>query len=251
MVEIDNFIIEASRKCNLQCAHCLRGAARRDNLDTDKLCEFLYQVSYIDLLTIGGGEPALALDVLDKIYDTIRLSDTVVGNIYVVTSGTYKTMELFEWWLHMMEICDDNELSKFTFSYDKWHTWALNGYQEKRRDSNFLKIEEALMLRGIEDKLVKHSQEEWSDIRLIKMGRAKDFGHREVTPNFIDVEEGRVTEVDMYFAANGEIYSSCDLSYVEMKPKSKFYIGRWDEDLGESIERYNDKLYKEFKTNNS
>ena len=54
-----NLAIEVTRKCNMHCAHCMRGDAQNADISEGKLSKFLSQVNFIGSLTITGGEPTL------------------------------------------------------------------------------------------------------------------------------------------------------------------------------------------------
>lgn len=244
-MEINNLIIELSRKCNLNCAHCLRGSSRRDTIDFNKLHTFLSNINYIGDLTIGGGEPSLALKELKDLYYLLNNVGVVIGNIYIVTNGTYKIKELTEMFIEFYNICDDNEMSKLAFSFDIWHNNAMYGRTDYRK-YHFNQAYDILMQYGLEDKLIKHSTEKWSYVSIIKMGRARDWGARELEPYNIEIGYydgyAHLYDEQIYYTVDGLLFSSCDLSYLEMNKHSKFYIGEYNENLLNSINRYNNKL---------
>ena len=59
--------LEITSRCNLSCAHCLRGpAAPDDGLSHDQVCDLLDQLADLGCLqlTFTGGEPFCRLDFL-------------------------------------------------------------------------------------------------------------------------------------------------------------------------------------------
>jgi MoaA/NifB/PqqE/SkfB family radical SAM enzyme len=62
MLSLDNVIIEITRRCNMKCEHCLRGAQQRLDIPDDVLSKFFLRIrdSYINHLCLTGGEPSLA-----------------------------------------------------------------------------------------------------------------------------------------------------------------------------------------------
>ena len=242
---LNNLIVEVSQKCNLKCEHCLRGPARSTKLDVNKFNSFIRQFDYIHSLTIGGGEPSLALDVIKDVYYAFMYSGVELGNIYIVTNGTYNTMALAEMFIKFYQLCSDNEISGLGFSFDKWHNFALTTRQMDYRHVMFHKVRDLFYENGLNDSLIrKHSNLEWTEHVILKMGRAKDWGVRDLVPNEVEIYDDDTINSDIYFAANGEIYSSCDLSYTEMKPTSKFHIGNWNSDFEEAVNKYNIKINK-------
>ena len=66
-------ILEITRRCQLKCAHCLRGDAQNLDMSEEIIDAFLEQTAGIERLFFTGGEPTLAVDkmryVLDQMID--------------------------------------------------------------------------------------------------------------------------------------------------------------------------------------
>ena len=60
-LSIDNLIIEITRRCNMACAHCLRGDAQNIDIDPSYMLKLLRDnnIDYISMVTFTGGEPTL------------------------------------------------------------------------------------------------------------------------------------------------------------------------------------------------
>jgi len=59
-MNIDNLIIEITRKCNFTCDHCLRGEAQNKDIDHKVIDALLdNNIEYISNITFTGGEPSL------------------------------------------------------------------------------------------------------------------------------------------------------------------------------------------------
>lgn len=88
MITLDTLIIEVTRKCNMQCDHCLRGEAQRSNIDHSYITSLLENVSYISSLTFSGGEPSLNVKAIQfTLQELVRLN-IPVNNFYIVTNGS-------------------------------------------------------------------------------------------------------------------------------------------------------------------
>ena len=59
MISIQNLAIEVTRKCNIKCAHCLRGDSQNKDIDLKYIDILLDQVNYIGHFCPTGGEPSL------------------------------------------------------------------------------------------------------------------------------------------------------------------------------------------------
>ena len=86
MIGIENLIIEVTRRCNIQCAHCLRGAAQNLDLKKESVDNLLNQVYSISGLTFSGGEPVLNVEIIEYIVDSIIKKDIPVYNFYQQTT---------------------------------------------------------------------------------------------------------------------------------------------------------------------
>lgn len=99
-IELDNLIIEVTRRCNLTCAHCLRGAQQRINIKKEHIEQLLSNVCYIDNITFTGGEPTLYLKGIEDTLDVIEKNGITVNSFYIATNGCFsrkartKLMEL-------------------------------------------------------------------------------------------------------------------------------------------------------------
>lgn len=83
-----NLMLEITRKCNLECAHCMRGEAQ--NIDMpDKILETVFnQVEQIYHLSLTGGEPFLAPQTIEKMVDTIIENNIYLWRCTTVENGT-------------------------------------------------------------------------------------------------------------------------------------------------------------------
>lgn len=63
----EHLTIETTRRCNMSCAHCLRGDAQNVDIEYKRIDDLLDQTQVIGHLDITGGEPTLNLDALEYI----------------------------------------------------------------------------------------------------------------------------------------------------------------------------------------
>ena len=65
--------LEITRKCNLHCAHCMRGPAQNIEISKEDVDLFFEKLDgvIVENLTIGGGEPTLNPDMIVYIIDKL------------------------------------------------------------------------------------------------------------------------------------------------------------------------------------
>jgi MoaA/NifB/PqqE/SkfB family radical SAM enzyme len=68
-VYISQLIVEVTRRCNMMCDHCLRGDEQSIDMSDDVIKAVLSGVSSIGSLVFTGGEPTLAVDVIERFID--------------------------------------------------------------------------------------------------------------------------------------------------------------------------------------
>lgn len=63
-MKVCNLILEVTRRCNMNCAHCLRGDAQNMDADPALIPKIFDGIDDIDTITFTGGEPALNTDYM-------------------------------------------------------------------------------------------------------------------------------------------------------------------------------------------
>lgn len=83
-----NLNIELTRRCNLQCKHCLKGEAQNIDLSNEAIDNLLNQTIGIENILFTGGEPFLAIDKMRYFLHGIKERNIILGYVSVVTNGT-------------------------------------------------------------------------------------------------------------------------------------------------------------------
>lgn len=164
-LRIQNLALIVTEKCNLNCAHCLRGGCSDKVMSDNVIKATLDQFEFIGNLTICGGEPTLALDRVEKILKYIVENKIFVGNVTFTINGTIYSdefLKLLDYIEPYLEF-DKSSLSPvyFGISLDKFHydevcrlnmkdKWLenINKYTESRHFYDFRKIERKLFREG-------------------------------------------------------------------------------------------------------
>jgi hypothetical protein len=205
---IDNLVIEVTRKCNMACAHCLRGEAQKIDIDTAYIDNLLENVAGIGNITFSGGEPSMNIHAIEYILLACQERNISVGSFYIVTNGKTNVVPLAIACLKWYAYCDcDEEMCGLALSKDMFHD------EIPRENENVLK--------GLSF-FRRDKYTDFNRVKVINTGRAEDlYGfdkmsvdyHDEPFSYFGDEASGYTIETMIYLSANGEIRTNCDSAY--------------------------------------
>lgn len=120
-LEISSFILETTRRCNMNCDHCLRGGPGSGDMSPELLRVFLKQVQEIDEVTFTGGEPSLNIPIMRTFYDICEEYNIPIHSFFVATNGKENQMELATFLLEQYEKSDYQEGCAVALSIDAFH----------------------------------------------------------------------------------------------------------------------------------
>lgn len=215
-MRIHDIVICITNKCNIKCGHCLRGSASNIMMDDKILKESINFINYYEpaSVTISGGEPLLNQKAMTMLLSKVANQDT---HFYIKTNGTIiPSTDLF------LAISDLNFKYDYPISFvvsnSNYHIQACRGINRRFKDLIDMKV------FGKEFAYV----EETSNFSLIPQGRAKSHNvqngiDKRYFDEFADFyyyynDEPDDGELDIaYISLDGNIYSSCNISYKEEK----------------------------------
>ena len=204
---VDNLVLETTRRCNMQCEHCLRGESQRLSMNREILYDFFSQVEYIGTITFSGGEPSLpsGIKVMEDVLQICGMKGVEVSNFYIATNGKYFRKNFCETVMKWYYFCDDNEISSVDVSNDQYH---------EENSSVFYQMEEWFLYNhGYED-IVHQRMERGRDMpSVIAQGRASNWGDKKQSPTTFMVTGESITEGAIYLNCKGNIIRGCDFSY--------------------------------------
>ena len=93
-VFFDSLAVEVTRRCNMHCAHCLRGEAENKDISYEVMDALLRHVDGIGVVTFTGGEPSLNCRAIDQFRELCLKYDISVNGFYIVTNGKENVEEL-------------------------------------------------------------------------------------------------------------------------------------------------------------
>jgi len=201
-MNLNNLIIEVTRRCNMECEHCMRGDAQNKDITREILVNFLVDndIEYISSVTFTGGEPSLNIQAIEDFMEICKGNHIEVGGFYVATNGKKITdkflMVLMKLWL----FCDNNEISAVEVSRSQWHDYE--GQDEAG-------IEKLKILKFASERPMLNPDNIINESHGIEWNYNRDYKGRQIeSKDHIDPDDPEI-----YLNVNGNILSSCDLSY--------------------------------------
>lgn len=92
--KIYNLILEVTRRCNMSCAHCMRGDSQSMDADPILIPKLFEGVSEIETLTFSGGEPTLNTPYMKAVVDYIIEYRIPVHGCFIATNAKVYSPEL-------------------------------------------------------------------------------------------------------------------------------------------------------------
>ena len=88
-INLSYLIVEGTRRCNMKCPHCLRGAAQRVDMDTRIANIVTRQLNSIFCITFTGGEPSLNSEIIKEFQYGFMFNDCSIGRFWVTTNARF------------------------------------------------------------------------------------------------------------------------------------------------------------------
>lgn len=202
-MDLNDAVIEITRKCNMVCDHCLRGDAQNCNIKHEYIDQLFSKVDYISSLSITGGEPTLNVDAIDYIVESAQRHNVDIGNFYIVTNGESIPDAFLMALIKLHCYCSDNEISGVKVSGDDFHDEAT----EKDKLSAFSFVE---------------FEKDKSSQYLVNEGYAYDNGlgstERNIEEFYVDDD---TVDGTVYLNCKGNIIAGCDWSYDSQDEQDK------------------------------
>ena len=229
-LNIDNLCIEITRRCNMACAHCLRGNAQMKDITHEVIDKALENVTSIGSLTFTGGEPSLNVPAMRYALEKCEEEGIFVSSFYVVTNGKLVTNEflhvLMDWYVFCAENGGEAEYCGIALSKDRFHEPVPGRNELLLRSLSFFR----------EDKFNRYDSDQW----LLAEGRAAQIeGVTHKVCDYLPEISAYGNEVSiqdtLYVTDDGDVVAGCDWSYEN---QSKHQIGTvfdqsgWLEKLG-------------------
>jgi hypothetical protein len=215
-ITVSTLILELTRRCNMNCQHCLRGDAQDIDMSRRTIGKAINMASAISSVTFTGGEPTLRLDLIEFTYELL-LEKFGHGNLpafFIATNGRCDQLQLSSILLKWYADTIEPEMCSVCISEDVFHG--------SFDDPNYLS---GLAFYSDTDK--KHDLSEMEDEAtwVLREGRGAYLPINSST-NIRTPSENGLLEVynapkgyslgQLYVSAKEEISGECDYSYESM-----------------------------------
>ncbi len=204
MTTFNCVILEVTRRCNLRCAHCLRGEAESIDMSKEtinKVIDLIAESNSFVSVSFTGGEPTLRNDLISYFFEQMKERELEFSSFWLATNG-YDQKGLLPILASAYTDAEDKNCCGVALSVDKFH-----------EDSG----ENLLKCFTFYD---SSKEVDWKKAELIDKGMANFNGlggcvMDEYLPHFT-VNEGDINDCDIYVSANGLVTDLCDLSFEEI-----------------------------------
>lgn len=86
-LHLKSLVLEITRKCNMDCKHCMRGKSQNLHMRYEVLETIFRKIKKIDHLVITGGEPSLASHNIQSMISLARENGCEIGNFFCATNA--------------------------------------------------------------------------------------------------------------------------------------------------------------------
>ena len=229
---IKNLCIEITRRCNMRCAHCMRGDAESVDITLRHISDLLRHVRHVPHFNITGGEPSLNVRAIRHILGRVRAYDITVNDFYIVTNGatTSRSGEFIAACAALYKYQEEKEQDSghmLEMSDDRFHDPA----------------EHAVTLAALSPYPFFGVRGQAERIFLFREGRSTE-GHPNPVHRIYLTEENYVYG-DLCLNAEGMILSNGALSYARQREHALCPCGKLMKYLRNTLkERRKERLYK-------
>lgn len=186
--------LELTRRCNLQCSHCLRGEAQGKDMSETTIWHALRTLGGQGYIGIGGGESLMSDKHLRKLRNAVLQTGEYksLETLYLVTNGR----RIIENSVTRMLLADfPADTISLHVSTDQWHEDDAK-YNHSFLDHHF----------EWNDKINVYKHGPDAEYHIVNMGRAGRGKDLVLYPE----------DYMLYVDVNGYVWGSCDLSYTFM-----------------------------------
>ena len=129
---VQNLALELTRKCNLNCTHCLRGKPQ-EKVMSDRVIERIFEdIDGVYNLQFSGGETSLAVDKLKKVIEEIKKNNVIVRSAAIFTNAVNISDEYIETLLELKKLIEEinKKDSQFVDKFDYNHRGLIKRFSE-------------------------------------------------------------------------------------------------------------------------
>ena len=144
----ENVELILSRRCNLACAHCLRGDSENILMPESVLQKFFYNVEEIGNLALGGGELSISPQQIKMLLEVLKENNVRVQAVNLTTNGTIYNQDFLQNLLEIKQYvveCRKNKEAFFECEDEPVVVRiSLDDFHLSELDKKSIKLEEVL-----------------------------------------------------------------------------------------------------------
>lgn len=262
---------EITRRCNMQCSHCMRGPAENHTISKEVIDKTLDEIKSIGELFLTGGEPFLEPEMIEYLFNGIIKRRIAVRFVGIVSNGTIRDKRIADSFNKIGKYVADNwsepltkkqirQIVKISISNDSYHMKedimeTLNFYRGLLNDNciilrkNQKDINEVLYLGNAADES-------------FVLEEGKKYRYR-ITPyrvSFMNDDDGKPIAIDteIQIGYDGKVLIGDDSSYEQQDRNNYGNIlekhistllteGAFNEPFTAKEARFHDKIYTIYK----
>lgn len=120
----NNLMFEITRKCNMHCAHCMRGEQQNVTMSTDIFAKIFKNTNKIEHLTLTGGEPSLEPEIIEWLVYYAKVNDVKIGAFFCATNAAVYSEKFVKALTNLYDICYRKKDCGLAISTDQFHSPA-------------------------------------------------------------------------------------------------------------------------------
>ena len=199
---VNYLILEVTRRCNMCCAHCLRGNSQDVDMSRQVVDRVLQDIDEIKDVFFTGGEPSLNIPIMEYFFEQAQQKHICVGSFGLVTNGKEKQEELVRFIKEHLSNVKEKNRCFIGMSRDQFHEPVSSNLF---RQFPFYSNEKERPNREKKTLLSEGRAEGWSGTRAPSRVGDKLW--------VMKYRGETVVHNELSVSANGNILGCCDLSY--------------------------------------
>lgn len=212
-----NLVIELTRRCNMNCPHCLRGCAQNLDISKQTINNTLKHFSNITTLTLTGGEPSLVPDLIKYTIERVMALEIDLGCLYIVTNGKTYSQKMVNAMRRAYDYSYEPEMCALTVSVDEYHDGTHVAARYRYMDEPFFRRDKEQP--DLSKYLINEGNAFYNGI-----GKRNLHVPTALKKEYVSIYEDHVYLEDdlLYVNAIGDVLLNCDVSYEN---QSDYVIG--------------------------
>ena len=210
-------VIELTRRCNMNCAHCLRGCSQNLDISKKTIDNVLKHYQHITSLTLTGGEPSLVPELITYTVNRVIALGIDLGCLYIVTNGKVYSRKMVNAMRKAYAYSYEPDMCGLCVSVDEYHdgTHVENRYKYMNEPFYCRDKEQPTLSRY----LINEGNAYYNGLgrRVLNIATSLDHEYVSVDARRIVVEDDLV-----YINVLGDVLFGCDISYEN---QTSYFVG--------------------------